>query len=115
VGAAAGLLLDRARRAGWERRFLVAAGLAGTAGVALGLLFDRGPAVYPRYDFWHTSPSYFHGQYVAPAARSGLPLASAAAGVALLTAAMLALSLARTELPGLTAGATARGLRRAAR
>ncbi|HEV8254511.1 MAG TPA: hypothetical protein VGQ78_07145 [Vicinamibacteria bacterium] len=44
-----------------------------------------------------------------------LPLASAAAGVAVLTAAMLALSLARTELPGLTAGAAARGLRRAAR
>jgi uncharacterized membrane protein len=159
VGAAAGLLLDRARRAGWEGRFLLAAGAAGTCGIALGLLFDRGPALYARYDFWHTSPSYFlvkagvtlvvlaaaflasalpgwsplrqlgrtsllvywvhieivYGQYVAPAARGTLPVAYAAAGVVLLTAAMLILSLARTELPALTAGAAARGLRRAAR
>ena len=60
AGAFAGILLDRARRAEREGALLAAFAAGGAALCATGLLIDRfGPRVYPREDFWYTSPSYF--------------------------------------------------------
>lgn len=58
LGAAAGVLLASSR----ERAALLFGGMAalGAALIPLGLWADRvSPPVYPRYDFWHTSPAYF--------------------------------------------------------
>lgn len=59
VGAAAGLLLARARAQGREAAAVGAMAAAGAAAIPLALWTDgHAPAVYPAYDFWHTSPSY---------------------------------------------------------
>jgi uncharacterized membrane protein len=58
AGAAAGGLLARHREAGGEGRAMLVLGAAGAAAVAGGVLLDRLPQVYPRYDFWWTSPNY---------------------------------------------------------
>lgn len=60
AGTATGLLLARGRER--HREGFVIAGLALGAAVAIpvALLLDRAPvSVYPRYDFWWTSPNYF--------------------------------------------------------
>ena len=60
AGCAAGLVLMRALRAGWERRAAVLLGGAGVAVGALGLWLDSLPTqLYAVYDFWHTSPNFF--------------------------------------------------------
>jgi uncharacterized membrane protein len=60
AGAAAGMLLDRARQRGREGAFVTALALSGIALSTVGLLIDRfGVSIYPREDFWYTSPSYF--------------------------------------------------------
>ena len=60
LGAAAGVVLSAWRARGWEPRLFAALGLIGAAAIPLGLWADRTlPAVYARYDFWHTSPAYF--------------------------------------------------------
>ena len=58
LGAAAGILLASWR--GREARLFGGMAVLGAALIPLGLWADRvSPPVYPRYDFWHTSPSYF--------------------------------------------------------
>jgi uncharacterized membrane protein len=58
LGAAAGILLASWR--GREARLFGGMAVLGAALIPLGLWADRvSPAVYPRYDFWHTSPAYF--------------------------------------------------------
>jgi uncharacterized membrane protein len=58
LGAAAGILLSNWR--GHEARLFSGMALLGAALIPLGLWADRvSPTVYPRYDFWHTSPAYF--------------------------------------------------------
>jgi uncharacterized membrane protein len=58
LGAAGGVLLASWR--GREARLFGAMGVLGAALIPLGLWADRvSPPVYPRYDFWHTSPAYF--------------------------------------------------------
>jgi uncharacterized membrane protein len=60
LGAAAGMILAAVRGRGLERHLFAAMGVLGAAVIPLGLWADRTvPAVYPRYDFWHTSPAYF--------------------------------------------------------
>jgi hypothetical protein len=60
LGAAAGIVLSSWRARGWEPRLFAALGLIGAAAIPVGLWADRAlPAVYARYDFWHTSPAYF--------------------------------------------------------
>ncbi len=77
LGAAAGVLL-----AGWRGRgkdWMLFAGMAalGAALIPLGLWADRvSPPVYPRYDFWHTSPAYF-------AVKAGIVLLTMAAAYVL--------------------------------
>ena len=76
LGAAFGVLLASWR--GRERDGLLFGGTAalGVALIPLGLLADRvSPAVYPRYDFWHTSPGYF-------AVKAGIVLLAIAAAYA---------------------------------
>jgi uncharacterized membrane protein len=59
LGAAAGILLAQARARGAEGTTIGALAAAGAAAVPLALWVDRqAPAIYPTYDFWHTSPSY---------------------------------------------------------
>jgi uncharacterized membrane protein len=58
VGAAAGGLLARHREAGGEERAMRALAAAGAGTIAAGILLDRLPQLYPRYDFWWTSPNY---------------------------------------------------------
>jgi hypothetical protein len=74
LGAAAGVLLaSRRERAG---RLFGGMAALGAALIPLGLLADRvSPAVYPRYDFWHTSPAYF-------AVKAGIVLLTMAAAYA---------------------------------
>jgi hypothetical protein len=60
LGAAAGIVLPAWRARGWEPRLFASLGLLGAALIPLALWADRTlPAVYARYDFWHTSPAYF--------------------------------------------------------
>jgi uncharacterized membrane protein len=144
AGAAAGSVLSRHRDAPGEGRAMLALAVAAVAAIVLGKLLDRLPRVYPRYDYWWTSPSYtaikigaallvlasswawcrrptagrpsplrqlgrtsllvywvhleiVYGGIVAPWARQTLSPAEATAGLVLLTASMLALSLVRTR------------------
>jgi uncharacterized membrane protein len=144
AGAAVGLLLAHARQRGTEGRLIGALAVAALFGFPLALLLDRLPAVYPRYDFWWTSPNYFliklgillfalalayawsrspwsaapsplrqlgrtsllvywahleivYGGIVARGLRGALDVPRASAALAVLVAAMLALSLARTR------------------
>jgi uncharacterized membrane protein len=144
AGAAAGMLLAGARQQGREGPFVMALGASGILLAAAGLLIDRfGVSIYPREDFWYTSPSYFlfkvgvvlvvlgmafladripglsplrqmgrtslliywvhleivYGLYVIPGLRNRLDVRQALLGVALLTLAMLGLSLLRTYGP----------------
>lgn len=146
AGAAAGFLLARARAEGREGRTVAALAAFGAAAIPAALLLDRLPQVYPRYDFWWTSPNYFlikvgilllvlgvsyawdrapwtawpsalrqmgrtslliywvhieivYGGIVAPGLRKDLGVAGASWGLALLTLAMLLLSILRTEWP----------------
>jgi uncharacterized membrane protein len=60
LGTAAGIVLAAWRAKGWEPRLFAALGILGAAAIPLALWADRAlPAVYARYDFWHTSPAYF--------------------------------------------------------
>jgi uncharacterized membrane protein len=60
LGAAAGVILAAVRAHGREAWLFGTMGILGAALIPLGLWADRTlPAVYPRYDFWHTSPAYF--------------------------------------------------------
>jgi uncharacterized membrane protein len=60
LGMAAGCLLSRARRAGREGAFIAAAAGAGALLIPLGHTLDPVAArLYPRYDYWYTSPAYF--------------------------------------------------------
>ena len=146
AGAVAGMLLARAHETGREGRCVLGLAVAGALMIQLGFALDRLPLVYPRYDFWWTSPNYFlikvgivllalgfsylwsllpwsawpsllrqlgrtsllvywvhieivYGGIVAPAMRGRLSIAEASLGLALLTLAMLLLSLLRTEGP----------------
>ncbi|MFI5184107.1 MAG: heparan-alpha-glucosaminide N-acetyltransferase domain-containing protein [Vicinamibacteria bacterium] len=58
AGAAAGGLLARHRQAGGEERTMLGLAGVGASAIASGILLDRLPQVYPRYDFWWTSPNY---------------------------------------------------------
>jgi hypothetical protein len=59
LGAGSGVLLAAARERGMEARVFTAMAILGGALIPLGIYADRLlPAVYPRYDFWHTSPAY---------------------------------------------------------
>ncbi len=58
TGAAAGGLLARRREAGSEGRAMLALGAVGAGAIASGIFLDRLPQIYPRYDFWWTSPNY---------------------------------------------------------
>jgi uncharacterized membrane protein len=60
AGAAAGVLLDAARRQGREGPCIALLSASGAAAIVAGFLIDRHfPQIYPREDFWYTSPSYF--------------------------------------------------------
>ena len=60
LGATAGVLLASWRGSGREARLFAGMAALGVVLIPLGLWADRAlPAVYPRYDFWHTSPAYF--------------------------------------------------------
>jgi uncharacterized membrane protein len=59
VGAAVGLLLASARAADREGQRVLALVALGAALVPTALLLDRLPSLYPRLDFWWTSPNYF--------------------------------------------------------
>lgn len=145
-GAATGMLLAWAHAGGREGATSAALAATGAGAIPLALALDRLPQVYPRYDFWWTSPNYVliktgilllvlglaylwnrmpwaawpsalrqmgrtsllvywvhievvYGGIVVPWARRRLGLAEASLGLALLTAAMLLLSRARTEGP----------------
>jgi uncharacterized membrane protein len=152
LGAAAGMLLAVARARGRVWILFAAMAVAGAVAIPLALWADRAlPAIYARYDFWHTSPAYFavktgvvlltvaaawvldklpgqgwmrqlgrtsllvywihleviYGDHVVPRARGALSLEQAVAAVAVLGAAMLALSYARTA--GWRVGGASRG------
>ena len=77
LGAAAGVALAAARGQGREWRVFAAMAIVGAGTIPLGLWADRAlPAVYPRYDFWHTSPAYF-------AIKAGIVLLTVAAAYVL--------------------------------
>lgn len=57
LGAAVGTVL--AALPGRETRVAAASAAAGALAIPLALALDRLPQVYPVYDFWWTSPSYF--------------------------------------------------------
>lgn len=59
AGAVAGLLLAGGREQRLEGPRVAALALVGAAAIPLALLMDRLPGIYPRYDFWWTSPNYF--------------------------------------------------------
>ena len=60
AGAAGGLVLMRAQRAGRTAATMVLLGGTGVALGVLALLFDSLPVqLYAVYDFWHTSPNFF--------------------------------------------------------
>jgi uncharacterized membrane protein len=59
LGAACGLCLAQARARGREAVTIGLMAAAGASAIPIALWVDRhAPAVYPVYDFWHTSPSY---------------------------------------------------------
>jgi uncharacterized membrane protein len=59
LGAACGVLLAHARSRGREGIAVALMAAGGAAAIPAGLLLDRyGPTVYPKYDFWYTSPAY---------------------------------------------------------
>jgi len=59
AGAAVGVALARARAHGREGLAIALLAAAGGAAIPVALYADRHlPAVYARYDFWFTSPSY---------------------------------------------------------
>jgi hypothetical protein len=58
AGGAAGVTLARARAAGREGWGVLGLALAGAGAVGGGVLLDSLPPLYPRYDFWYTSPNY---------------------------------------------------------
>jgi len=59
AGAAAGVMLARARTLGHEGLVIALLAAAGGAAIPAALYADRHlPAVYAAYDFWYTSPSY---------------------------------------------------------
>ncbi len=58
AGAAVGILLAAAHETRREARLVATLAVAGAAAIPLALLLDRAPQVYPRYDFWWTSPNY---------------------------------------------------------
>jgi uncharacterized membrane protein len=59
VGAACGVGLAAARDRQAEGRAIAGLAALGAAAIPLALLADRrGPALYPSYDYWYTSPSY---------------------------------------------------------
>ena len=60
AGAAVGLLLARGRERDREALVVAGLGVGAAAAIPVALLLDRLPvSVYPRYDFWWTSPNYF--------------------------------------------------------
>lgn len=59
AGACVGSLLARARAEKREGPCVAALGAVGVLLIPLGLALDRLPTLYPRYDFWWTSPNYF--------------------------------------------------------
>ena len=60
LGAAVGVLLASWRGRGREAHLFAGMAVLGAVLIPLGQWVDRvSPAVYPRYDFWHTSPAYF--------------------------------------------------------
>lgn len=59
AGAAVGVLLACARPTGREGPLVAALAAAGVLAVPAALLLDRLPSLYPRLDFWWTSPNYF--------------------------------------------------------
>jgi uncharacterized membrane protein len=148
AGAGVGLLLARSHAAAREGQSVAMLTGLGAILIPLGLQLDRLPQVYPRYDFWWTSPNYFlvkvgvlllvlgfaylwglapwapwpsllrqlgrtsllvywihieivYGGIVAPGVRGKLDVPGASLGLALLTLAMLLLSLIRTQAPRL--------------
>ena len=77
LGAVAGIVLPAWRARGREGWLFAAMGVIGAAAIPVALWADRtSPAVYARYDFWHTSPAYF-------AVKAGIVLLTMAAGYAL--------------------------------
>ena len=77
LGAAAGVLLASARGPGREALLFGGMAVLGAVMIPLGLWADRvPPAIYPRYDFWHTSPAYF-------AVKAGIVLLTTAAAYVL--------------------------------
>jgi uncharacterized membrane protein len=77
LGAAAGVLLPSWRTRGREAHLFVGMAALGAVLIPLGLWADRvSPQVYPRYDFWHTSPAYF-------AVKTGIVLLTMGAAYAL--------------------------------
>jgi len=76
LGAAAGVLLASWRGRGRHAHLFGGMAALGAVLIPLGLWADRvSPAVYPRYDFWHTSPAYF-------AVKAGIVLLTMAAAYA---------------------------------
>ena len=59
LGAAVGIAITYAREAGHEGRLMARLALAGALAIPAGLLLKRLPSIYPKDDFWWTSPSYF--------------------------------------------------------
>src|SRR5687768_1508024 len=77
LGAGAGVMLAALRGGGREWRLFAGMAAIGAALIPLGLWADRvSPPVYPRYDFWHTSPAYF-------AVKAGIVLLTMAAAYVL--------------------------------
>ena len=75
LGAAAGAMLAALR--GREALLFASMGVLGAAAIPVALWADRvSPTVYPRYDFWHTSPAYF-------TVKAGIVLLTMAAAYAL--------------------------------
>jgi acyltransferase len=60
VGLAAGFGLQSSALREHASRIFATAAISGVGLAALGYLLDaRAPAIYPVYDFWHTSPNFF--------------------------------------------------------
>jgi len=82
LGAAAGVLLAAWRGRGRDGPLFGAMAVLGASLIPFALWADRvSPQIYPRYDFWHTSPAYF----------------AVKAGIVLLT---MAVACAVDRLPG---------------
>jgi uncharacterized membrane protein len=59
AGVVCGLVIVRGSARGWTGHTLAALTVLGLALYALGYVLDRLPPIFPREDFWHTSPSFF--------------------------------------------------------